>query len=62
MQIINVPTQRLIERLWTDWRIIATPIIHAEYEGARITLNVFTTLDEIDTFAEAMERIAETGG
>ena len=42
--------------LWARWRIIATPIVHAEYEGVRVTPNVYTTLEEIDTFAGAMER------
>ena len=41
--------------LWDKWRIIATPIVHAEYEGIRVTPNVYTTLEEIDTFGDAME-------
>ena len=61
VQLTNVPTRQVVERLWADWRIIATPIVHAEYEGARITPNVYTTLDEIDTFAKAMEKIAAKG-
>jgi selenocysteine lyase/cysteine desulfurase len=56
-----VPTRQLVERLWADWRIIATPIIHDEYEGARVTPNVYTTIEEIDTFASAVERIAAKG-
>jgi len=58
VQITGVPTPKLVARLWERWRIIATPIVHPEYEGARITPNVYTTLDEIDTFASAMEQIA----
>ena len=46
-----MPTPKVVARLWERWRIIATPIVHAEYEGARITPNVYTTLEEIDTFA-----------
>ena len=61
VQLTNVPTRQVVERLWADWRIIATPIVHAEYEGARITPNVYTTVDEIDTFAAAMETIAAKG-
>ena len=30
---------------------------HAEYEGIRVTPNVYTTLEEIDTFGEAMESL-----
>jgi selenocysteine lyase/cysteine desulfurase len=61
VQIAGVPTPKVVERLWARWRIIATPIVHAEYEGARITPNVYTTIEEIDTFAGAMEQIADTG-
>lgn len=68
VQIVSVPTARVVSRLWDRWRIIATPIVHAEYEGVRVTPNVYTTLEEIDTFTAAMQEIAaggpteETGG
>ena len=61
VQITDVPTQKVVARLWDRWRIIGTPIVHAEYEGARITPNVYTTLEEVDTFAAAMEEIALKG-
>jgi isopenicillin-N epimerase len=61
VQITGVPTPKVVARLWDRWRIIATPIVHAEYEGVRVTPNVYTTLDEVDTFAEAMEEIAKVG-
>lgn len=38
--------------LMSRHRIVTTPIAHAEYNGIRITPNVYTTLDEIDTFAD----------
>jgi selenocysteine lyase/cysteine desulfurase len=41
--------------LWDTARIIVTPIVHEEYAGVRVTPNLYTTLDEIDTFAAAME-------
>jgi isopenicillin-N epimerase len=58
VQIVGVPTAQVVAQLWEKWRIIATPIVHAEYEGLRVTPNVYTTLEEIDTFAAAMEKIA----
>lgn len=58
VQVVGTPTAKVVEQLWTRWRIIATPIVHAEYEGVRVTPNVYTTLEEIDTFASAMEEIA----
>jgi selenocysteine lyase/cysteine desulfurase len=59
VQIVKVPIAKVTARLWERWRIIATPIAHAEYEGARITPNVYTTLEEIDTFTSAMEEMAQ---
>ena len=46
-------------KLWNDHRIFATPIGHPEWEGLRVTPNVYTTIDEIDRFAAAMEKIAK---
>jgi selenocysteine lyase/cysteine desulfurase len=58
VQVLGVETNKAVGQLWEKWRIIATPINHAEYTGIRVTPNVYTTLEEIDTFAEAMERIS----
>ena len=33
-------------------RVVTTPIVHAEFSGIRITPNVYTTTDEVDTFAD----------
>jgi isopenicillin-N epimerase len=40
--------------LYDHHKIVCTPIMHAEFNGLRITPNVYTTLDEIDTFAEKL--------
>jgi hypothetical protein len=32
--------------------IVTTPIVHAEFDGLRITPNVYTTVDEVDLFAD----------
>jgi selenocysteine lyase/cysteine desulfurase len=61
VQIVGVPTGKVVARLWERWRIIATPIVHAEFEGVRVTPNVYTMLEEIDTFAGAMEEITAKG-
>ncbi len=58
VQVLGVETNKVVEQLWAKWRIIATPINHAEYSGIRVTPNVYTTLEEVDTFAEAMEKIS----
>jgi selenocysteine lyase/cysteine desulfurase len=61
VQIVGVPAGDLVSHLWAKWRIIATPIVHPEYEGIRVTPNVYTTIEEVDTFAGVMEGIAERG-
>jgi selenocysteine lyase/cysteine desulfurase len=48
----------IVAQLWQSHRIIVTPIVHAEYSGVRVTPNVYSTLEEIDTFAQAMEDLA----
>jgi selenocysteine lyase/cysteine desulfurase len=58
VQVLGVPTGKAVQQLWEKWRIIATPIVHAEYEGIRVTPNVYTTLEEIDTFGDAMEQVS----
>jgi isopenicillin-N epimerase len=58
VQVHGVDTYKAVQQLWDRWRIIATPINHAEYTGIRVTPNVYTTLEEIDTFGDAMEKIA----
>ena len=37
------------------------PIKHDEFEGLRVTPCVYTTTDEIDLFAEAMEQVIAKG-
>jgi selenocysteine lyase/cysteine desulfurase len=61
VQVVGVPTAKVVARLWDKWRIIATPIAHPEFEGVRVTPNVYTTLEEVDTFTGAMEEIAVKG-
>jgi isopenicillin-N epimerase len=58
VQVLGIETGKAVQQLWDKWRIIATPINHAEYTGIRVTPNVYTTLEEIDTFGDAMEKIA----
>lgn len=43
------------------WREIQQAFTHDEFRGLRVTPNVYTTLQEIDAFAEEMERVAAAG-
>jgi isopenicillin-N epimerase len=47
--------------LFNKHRIFTTPIVHEEFKGIRITPNVYTTLGELDRFADVMEQIARKG-
>jgi selenocysteine lyase/cysteine desulfurase len=47
---------KMREALWSKYNILTTYMGHEEYGGLRITPNVYTTLREIDTFAEMVER------
>ncbi|MEA2206408.1 MAG: hypothetical protein QOE77_3184 [Blastocatellia bacterium] len=47
--------------LFSTYRIFTTPIIHEEFQGLRITPNLYTTLGELDRFCGVMETIARKG-
>ena len=58
MNIDGMGAQALTDRLLADYRIHVRPrFVTNEWEGIRITPNVFTTLGEVDAFGEAIERI-----
>jgi selenocysteine lyase/cysteine desulfurase len=59
--IRDLDTRRLAQFLWDTRRIVTASIIRDDYQGLRITPNVYTTLEEIDTFAAAMEEAAKKG-
>ena len=59
--IRGVDTAKLQAHLWAKKRIFTVAIVHAEYQGLRITPNVYTTIEEIDTFADEMEQVAAKG-
>src|SRR5467141_2859433 len=47
--------------LFDKHRIFAVPIMHEEFQGIRITPNLYTTLSELDRFCDQMELIARKG-
>jgi isopenicillin-N epimerase len=59
--IEGVDTAKLGQHLWDKRRIIVVPILHDEYKGLRVTPNVYTTLGEVDVFAEEMEKVIAKG-
>lgn len=47
--------------MMSRYRIVNTPIVHPEFSGIRITPSVYTTVDEIDTFVDAVRSALRTG-
>jgi isopenicillin-N epimerase len=47
--------------LFDRHKIFTVPILHDEFQGIRITPNLYTTLAELDRFCQELERIARNG-
>jgi selenocysteine lyase/cysteine desulfurase len=50
--------EKLCNWLLDKYKIFTVPIIHDEFQGIRITPNVYTRTSEIDFFSEVMEKVA----
>jgi selenocysteine lyase/cysteine desulfurase len=61
VEIVGVDPGKIAGYLWDKRRIIVTAIGHPACTGLRVTPNVYTTLQEVDTFAEAMEGVIKNG-
>ena len=61
VQIEGLDQQKIGTYLFDKHRIFTTPIIHEEFQGLRITPNLYTTLPELDRFCEIMAAIARKG-
>jgi isopenicillin-N epimerase len=60
-KIDGVDPGQLGSFLMAKHHIFTTPIVHDEFSGIRITPNVYTTLWELDRFADVVERVAKNG-
>jgi selenocysteine lyase/cysteine desulfurase len=47
---------KIHDALWSKYRILTAYVPHEEYTGLRITPNIYTTLSEVDWFADMVER------
>src|SRR5712672_496706 len=61
VQIEGIDSARIGSYLFSQHRIFTTPIVHEEFQGLRITPNLYTTLPELDRFCEVMTMIARKG-
>jgi len=57
----RVDAPKAYDFLWTKYRIITAAIKRDDYQGLRVTPNIYTTLEEVDTFAHAIEELARNG-
>ena len=61
MSIAGLEPGKLGSWLLDKHHIVTTPIVHPEFSGVRITPNVYTTIDEIDTFADIVLKAIKQG-
>jgi selenocysteine lyase/cysteine desulfurase len=62
ISVENIQASKLVGHLWNKYRIWTTSFDSpGEYQGLRITPNVYTTLEEIDTFTQAMKEVVKQG-
>ncbi len=61
VQIEGLDPVKIGSHLFNKHRIFTTPIVHEEFQGLRITPNLYTTLNELDRFCGVMAEIARKG-
>lgn len=61
VEIDGVDVGELGSYMWRTHRIIVTPIRHDQFNGLRISPNVFTTTEELDRFVDAMTHVIKNG-
>ena len=55
VELKGIAPNDLNAALWRDYRVITTPINHDQFKGIRVTPNVYTTLEELDRFVDALK-------
>ncbi len=61
VEIVGIPPRALADHLWNKHHIIVAPIEHEEYQGIRVTPNIYTMRDELDYFCEVFEGVSKNG-
>ncbi|HLW35411.1 MAG TPA: aminotransferase class V-fold PLP-dependent enzyme [Chthoniobacterales bacterium] len=61
VQIEGTDTAAVVKYLFEKQKIFSVAIKHEEFEGIRVTPNLYTTLRELDFFCEKLEEIARKG-
>ena len=68
VSIDGVDSRKLVDHLWDKHRIVITSIGHdnpddptMSYRALRVTPNIYTPLEEVDTFVDAMRAVLKNG-
>ena len=68
VSINGVDSNKLVTHLWDKYRIVIVSVGHdnektpsLSYHGLRVTPNIYTPLEEVDTFVEAMQNVLKNG-
>jgi isopenicillin-N epimerase len=68
VQIDGIDVRQLARWMMDKYRIVVVPLVGGappnsvfDYQALRVSPNVYTTLEEVDTFVEAMEMAAKNG-
>ncbi len=59
--ITGIAPGPLANHLWDRYKILVVPIGHKDVQAIRVTPNVYTTLEEVDRFGDAMEEVIRSG-
>lgn len=59
LSIDGADSTKVTKYLFAKHKIIATPIVHDEFSGIRITPNIFTTLGDLDRFCDVIESMVK---
>ena len=61
VQIEGTNPEAVAKYLFDKHHIFTVAIVHEEFQGLRITPNIYTALSELDRFCEQMDLIARKG-
>lgn len=61
VEIEGIEPDKIYGWLWDKHKILVTAIKHDEFSGIRVTPSVYTTMDDLDRFASAMEHVIKHG-
>lgn len=61
VEIKGVSSRDLSNYLWNQHNIIVVAIVRDDFEGIRVTPNVYTTLEELDRLSDALLEVIENG-